>query len=510
MEQRSHLRNFKACIPSRADDIYTRINLVSINIITASIILLLTSSQGLYVLYSILSCITAWWTISWVRAKRSANVPEDIEGYIKSTFGHSVDGISFKLTDGFDFYVRDSFGFKTCFVPRRLALGAGEKLSQDSHEVIVILAHEIGHLATGDSKRFELSLILLASACFSAAWVLAALISVIDTSWMIFRAAVGFTTMIFVYLYLLYSAVKSREYAADSFAAYITESQKVIEFLQRLAHQEKYIEISPLYRLTHPTFSERLAIQKNFFLAYKYPTSDAIISGFIIGMLNVILPLVMGGAYFRFGDIPYWALLVVANYYICRCLLSIIATSVVFDQLSLLKIFQRCAEIYGAMGATTLLAMFVFLDETPVDIYNKLDTGGIDPLSNVLQGQKSWLRFLGPLIFFVAFHIYVYFGIRYMNFYRGLKMISPRFISVGTVLVIIASLGIDIMVAALTIPDNMVAGIVGGGLVVILPSIWWIVLVKRMISHSEGSGHKESYRFLPNEWRLWDRVHTKI
>jgi hypothetical protein len=182
------------------------------------------------------------------------------------------------------------------------ALEVGNLGSGRESFVVAKISHELAHILSNDADAFSL---------FTLAWCWG--LGLFTVVWLEFvaRTGEGFRVTGLAGLALIlslfgacgYQAVRLREFYADRLAAYLSPEAKIEAFLEKNALRERFLTFPFGYRLTHPTFLDRLAVFRNFSAIYQFRTLDIFAFSFLYALLYFVVPMTYSAASREIGTV---------------------------------------------------------------------------------------------------------------------------------------------------------------------------------------------------------------
>lgn len=502
-----------ASLPNPTAGVYWQLNLFSLCVITAVLFLIVPRSESVFMFWTWFAIILAFSTRGHIR-ERSPEVPANVREFLTKIVGNSLDEVQLRATSVNDFFARSHFGSKTCFIPSKVIaqLENPDNLSSTKvDELGAIVAHEVGHLLTGDSKHFEHSLVLMACAGASVFWLFVLLWPLIaSNSTGIIKAVFGSAAIVFVHFFLLAAAMRSREFTADSLSCYITGAPHIGTFLTRMARREAFTTYSLGYRLTHPTFRERLNIHANFYCSYRYEFKGAAIFGILFALISMGSAAVVTGERLMLNSgmsILIAATFQIAVYY--AIFISLIPRIVV-SELNITQLSFRAIEMYVVQVGFVFLVATVIFGADPIAMFYsptfEMPNGELanDLLAESFAHTPLWAKLITPAVMLVVFHIGAFLGVRRILCFRGQKNIGRFFYVKGTVSLLFASAVVNAMLITLfQVEESELAE----SCVIALTSIFvaiipWMLTIQTVV---KGTTLTKDAQFVQAEWPVWKK-----
>jgi len=412
---------------------------------------------------------------------------------------------------------------RVCFIPERLVATLSHEVQdpEESEALIALpaVAHEVGHLVTGDSRHLQRSLLLAGSAVIAGLGTAIAIFP--RTPFAALRLVVGFAAIVSFVGWLSFRMLRAREVEADRGGGVFLGMGTMRTFLVRLADRERFLKPSRFYQLTHPTFAARLQRFDAPLREYEYTYAKCVIAGILLGLTIGAFPLGSHAMLDRFGAIS-WALIVPLGIYLpMKALSAVVFPATLTGQLTASLVFKRACQMWLWSAVALIIAMFLF--------------SGIHPLATA-TGNRSrdaainslWLN-QGYLLYnFMVLHMVYYVGMRRVLHYRGPKRADSRFYAVGAVWLglvaaLAGTLGLFVLSAILmpllgtilitlneakipsdfVLQSRVVAGVTAFILIAVATLAWrWNAYVWRKSRQWGGNGEGRAPAFVEEEWAV--------
>lgn len=223
-----------------------------------------------------------------VRWRRSTPVDAGLHMALDRRFPDFAGRVEYRLTDRGDYYASQSPGHTVCYIPRGLAYELARQLAGGSpsrlREVFRV-AHELGHIASGDSRDFSRCLLFGASATVSGIYLM--VLQFWTPGWLAIKTA-AVASVAWSFAVMLYDALRYREFYADAAAGYLLGDSGDVEVsvaLARLALQERSTRRPWLEGWTHPSFAQRSDTFRDFPRVHDYTAVRAFSAGTLLALL---------------------------------------------------------------------------------------------------------------------------------------------------------------------------------------------------------------------------------
>jgi hypothetical protein len=437
---------------------------------------------------------------------------------LESHFGQLVRDVIFKIGNQHDFYVRTMFGKRICVVPRRalavlLAAPPSKKGVQD--EFITLIAHELGHLLSGDSRAFQLVEFSIACSVIAVIyqWIVVWYFwfPKIHGGWpLLLRGSLVTVVAIVLFLHFFYKALRAREFSADSLAIFMVGETPVLSFLKRMTKRESHIRFPIVYRLTHPSFSLRLDVQLDYYRVFDYTLWRV----FVLSVLTAFLYTSAGMASLPIMDIIYYNTATsnlsspaVALSAACIQLLAFIGFMLVSNAAMAACVIP--AAITGRLRITRLIAWSIIYHALYLGsflfIYLLITGMSVANLTHAFFGSDSTVSFVavfaGIVLLYIlelSFQVGAFWVGHYLICWRG-----PKYLSSTIFLLLVVALTAWSFVTTLAVIEFGEIGFKSEMFVAAIILFLPVYFLTRKVAKREGHNIRSRGQFVPAEWPLW-------
>ena len=494
--------------PTETRSLYLYMNCISICVILFCGSLLTLGPQLELLLWFLLDGVflLVWVGVSISRYRRSLPLSPEIRAALDERLTLKATGTSFRVAHTSDFLAWEALGKRCVFIP----VGAVEQLEAETRDpstppgyYTALVAHEIGHLITKDSKVLRRT-VLLAVSAFLGGVCLA--IAIWPAAWVQrVRLILGFSLILALFAALLYRTLRVREFYADAAAGYLVGRDAIKEVLAGLRAAERYLTRSWWHRLTHPTFDARSQAFDAFSSMIDYSHGKAITTGLLAGFVAVAFAMggnamIKGGSFFLMVIIAPFGL-----YLGLRVIGGAVITPALMDKLDSKKCLIRAFEVWLFLFAGLGLAIYLFAGR------NGLARVGFSALDLPL-----WQTYARYLLGIIVMHFVFWLGVRQYLRYRCPKYPTRLFTRRATIWLglVATQVGIAAQVALFDLPATLLGRdgdwlvkaaasallVLAVGTLAALGVSGWLLMVRQDSRRWGAAGPVTAALFVDSEW----------
>lgn len=301
--------------------------------------------------------------------KHSQKVPTDHSNILTKSFiyfAHDVEFLTRPSGDARALQINNNY---YCILRPNQIFDITEGGEREKQQSKFVVAHELAHIASGDTRDLHRATLSATLAIFTGIAVFIAML--LGHLKFTAKPVIGLLYLGLIYFFLIHWVLRIREFYADKIAGSIIGPEHGLGVLSRSARISKFLKFSWKYFLTHPSPSARERIFEDFREIYQYSWARVLLSAFVLSAIFFVGPLAAIGVDSNInvtniglgsaaGMIFFVGLVIFGIWLQYYVIYQNVVPVALLNELSMLKVTLRCILLYifGLLNAEIICGLF--------------------------------------------------------------------------------------------------------------------------------------------------------